>query len=114
MIRIFRYVALLEGVTTLALFLVAMPAKYWFGSAHLVPPFGMIHGMAWIIYIVMMFPALWVARAGAWGWLRTFAASLVPFGTFINDVYLKQMQERCIRPDLREVSSRNLKTTLRN
>lgn len=114
MIQLFRYVALLEGVTTLALFLVAMPAKYWFGSADLVPSFGMIHGMAWIIYIVMMFPALWVARAGAWGWLRTFAASLVPFGTFINDGYLKRMQEGCIQPDLREVSLRDFKTTLRD
>ncbi|WP_366933683.1 DUF3817 domain-containing protein, partial [Devosia sp.] len=38
MIRLFRYIGVAEGITTLALFLVAMPAKYWFGFPDLVPP----------------------------------------------------------------------------
>lgn len=92
MIRLFRHIALLEGVTALALFLIAMPAKHVFNYAALVPPIGMIHGMAWIIYIAAMIPALLIGRAGIAGWLRTFAASTVPFGTFLNDLYLRNLE----------------------
>lgn len=114
MLRLFRYVAIVEGVTTLALFLVAMPAKYWFGNADLVPPLGMVHGMAWIIYIVIMFPALWVAGSGASGWLRTFAASLVPFGIFINDAYLKSMQDAFNGSGPRDMCAGQFETKTRN
>lgn len=39
-----------------------------------------------------MIVALAFARASAWGWLRCFLASLFPFGTFLNDPYLKRLQ----------------------
>ena len=54
MLQLFRYVALVEGITTLALFLVAMPLKYAADYPALVPPVGMTHGLAWLAYIVAM------------------------------------------------------------
>ena len=92
--RLFRAVAFVEGVTTLALFLVAMPIKYLAGNPGPVQVTGWIHGVAFIAYVVMM----WVALHDR-GWrpaelARTFAASLVPFGTFLNDPWLKAREHR--------------------
>lgn len=92
MLRIFRYVALFEGVTTLALFLVAMPLKYWFGYPELVRPVGMIHGGAWLFYLAAMLVCLPRAGLTGWQWLRTFIASLFPFGTFLNDPMLRRRE----------------------
>ncbi len=92
MIRIFRAVALFEGITALALFLIAMPVKYWLGNPTLVPPVGMTHGVAFLIYIAVMAAALRGSEAGLVGWLRTTFAAFIPFGTFLNDGYLKGLQ----------------------
>jgi len=92
MIQLFRTIGLLEGITTLALFLVAMPAKYWFGYPDLVPPVGMIHGAAFVIYLLAMVICLWGRGFTAWEWARTTIASFFPFGTFLNDPLLKRKQ----------------------
>ena len=92
MIRVFRYIGFVEGVTTLALFLVAMPAKYWFGYPDLVPPVGMIHGVAFIGYVVAMPVCLPGRGFTAWEWVRTLVASFFPFGTFLNDGLLRRRQ----------------------
>jgi uncharacterized protein len=91
MIETFRAVALVEGVTTLALFFVAMPAKYAFGQPALVPPVGLIHGSAWIAYMMVMIPAFVSAKVPFPGWLRSTVAALIPFGTFINDSYIERL-----------------------
>ncbi len=48
MIKAFRVIGLIEGVTTLALFLVSMPLKYMFSHPHLVQPLGMLRMIALI------------------------------------------------------------------
>ncbi|MBU0554691.1 MAG: DUF3817 domain-containing protein [Alphaproteobacteria bacterium] len=92
MLRTFRYIALFEGVTTLALFLVAMPLKYAFDNPVLIRPVGMIHGIAFLIYIGAMLFMLPGKGLGALGWLRTALASFFPFGTFLNDPYLRRRE----------------------
>lgn len=94
MFRTFRIIALVEGVTTLALFLVAMPLKYVFDMPGLVPPVGMIHGWAFIAYIVAMVFALWGKGFTPLEWARTTLASFFPFGTFLNDPFLKRKEAR--------------------
>lgn len=92
MIRAFRYIGVFEGITTLALFLVAMPAKYWFGNPGLVPPVGALHGAAFVIYLVAMVVCLWGRGFTPLEWARTTIASFFPFGTFLNDPFLKRKQ----------------------
>lgn len=92
MLAFFRKVALVEGITTLLLFFVAMPLKYLLGQPWLVPPVGWLHGIAFIAYVVMMVVAFWGRGIGVVGWIRTAAAAFVPFGTFANDPYLKRQQ----------------------
>ena len=89
-IALFRVVALIEGVTTLALFMVAMPMKYWFGDPSLVPPVGMIHGVAWVGYIAAMMVCLPGNGFSMLDVLRTFIAGLFPFGTFLNDPLIRR------------------------
>jgi len=92
MLELFRKVALAEGVSTLALFLVAMPLKYIVGWDALIFPVGMTHGVLFIAYLLAMGPGLWGRRAGVTGWLRTFVAAFFPFGTFLNDPFLKRLR----------------------
>ncbi len=91
---VFRKVAIVEGLTTLALFFVAMPMKYLAGDPRLVPPVGMIHGVAFLVYLAVMVAAFAGRGVTASGWTRTTAASFFPFGTFINDGYLKSLEKR--------------------
>ncbi len=88
MLEIFRKVAVVEGITTLALFLVAMPLKYFADYPALVPPVGWLHGIAFVAYVVVMAIAFARHRIPAMGWLRSFIAALFPFGTFINDPWV--------------------------
>ena len=90
MLKLFRAVALVEGVTTLALFLVAMPLKYWGDNPEQVPPVGMAHGLAWVAYLVAMLVCLPGKGFSATELLRTFVAGLFPFGTFLNDGLVKR------------------------
>jgi integral membrane protein len=94
MLEVFRKVALVEGITTLALFLVAMPLKYLADYPDLVPPVGWLHGIAFITYIVVMAIAFARHRIGVVGWLRSFVAALFPFGTFINDPWVARQAAR--------------------
>jgi integral membrane protein len=96
-LRLFRYIALFEGVTTLLLFLLAMPLKYAFDQPALVPPIGALHGGAWVLYVVAMVAFLPGHGFSMAGWLRTFVAALFPFGTFLNDPYMRRKQEQAER-----------------
>ncbi|KKB76171.1 membrane protein [Devosia limi DSM 17137] len=92
MIRLFRFVGIVEGITTVALFFVAMPLKYWFAMPGLVPPVGMIHGAAFVVYLLAMVVCLWGRGFTAWEWTRTTFAAFFPLGTFLNDPMLRRKQ----------------------
>jgi len=92
MLGLFRKVALVEGITTLALFFVAMPLKYLADDPRLVPPVGMVHGVAFLVYLAVMVVALKGRGFTAVEWARTTAASFFPFGTFLNDPFLKRKE----------------------
>ncbi|WP_339865022.1 DUF3817 domain-containing protein [uncultured Algoriphagus sp.] len=88
----FRWISLIEGISTLILFFIAMPLKYIFEYPLAVTYVGWIHGVLFIIYIYTVFPT---AHSLKWNFTRTlFAliASVIPFGPFIFDRYLKRSQ----------------------
>lgn len=92
MLGTFRLIALIEGITTLALFLVAMPLKYIWGMPQAVSLVGAIHGLAFVVYILAMVVTLWGRGWTIMEWGRTTVASFFPFGTFLNDPFLKRKQ----------------------
>jgi integral membrane protein len=88
-LSLFRWVALLEGVSFLVLLGIAMPLKYLGGQPQAVRVVGMAHGVLFIAYVVLLIGlfiggALNAKRAGT-----AFLLSLLPFGTFILDKSLR-------------------------
>ena len=87
-----RLIGFMEGVSFLVLLLIAMPLKYYLGFPMAVKITGWIHGMLFILYIVMVLMAI---KAMEWNWFSTLvalAASLVPIGTFVLDKSLKRRE----------------------
>ena len=85
----FRYIAIAEGISFLALLLITMPLKYAMDMPGPNKVVGMIHGVLFILYVVMGMQA-----AGDEDWspgfmLLAFVASLIPGGTFWLDRKLK-------------------------
>ena len=90
MIKIFRIVAFLEGVSYILLLFIAVPIKYLLDDPAYVKLLGMPHGILFVGYIIF---AVIGKNKFNWSYLKFFiisAASLVPFGTFyIDKKYLR-------------------------
>ena len=82
----FRLIALLEGISTLVLFFIAMPLKYIMNMPLAVKYTGWAHGLLFIAYFILLIIVYidrkWSVAKFIWAAL----ASLFPFGTFILDV----------------------------
>ncbi len=85
MIKAFRLISFLEGISYLLLLFVAVPIKYSQGDESYVKMLGMPHGILFIGYI---FLAILIQKQMKWN-LKTFGvvalASVIPFGTFYID-----------------------------
>lgn len=82
-IRRFRLVAILEGISFLVLLGIAMPLKYMAGLPLAVKYVGWAHGLLFISYIVLAIPLFTRLK---WPMERVYGvgiASLLPFGTFV-------------------------------
>ncbi len=93
MLKIFKIIAFLEGVSLLALFFIAMPMKYFMDKPELVGPVGMAHGLLFIGYIVM---ATVLKFEEKWSWSKYFLiciASIIPFGTFYVEFKMLKTEE---------------------
>ena len=90
MLKIFKIVALLEGVSYILLLFVGMPMKYWADNPIMVKTMGMPHGLLFVAYIFM---AILLKDSMKWDAKTMFIvliASVLPFGTFyIHQKYLK-------------------------
>jgi integral membrane protein len=85
MIKIFRGISLLEGISLLVLLFIAMPIKYILGDPEYVKHVGMAHGLLFVAYVLFAimtkFELDWKPKT----LLIVFAASVIPFGTFYID-----------------------------
>jgi integral membrane protein len=94
MVRFFKIIATLEGISLLLLFCVAMPMKYIWENETLMKPAGYIHGFLFIAYIVV---AYLLKDAQNWPFKKFFIvclASVIPFGTFyIEYKYFRNTQK---------------------
>ena len=87
MIKIFKLVALLEGISYLTLFgnmLILKPTNFELYKT-LLFPVGMAHGLLFISYIIL---AIMLKFEAHWDWKKfsiILIASVIPFGTFYID-----------------------------
>ncbi len=80
-----RILAFAEGVSFLLILFVSMPLKYIYGMKEPNKIIGMIHGVLFLAYVVMV---LFIRLEENWNNKKTFLAllaSVLPFGTFWAD-----------------------------
>lgn len=90
MLRIFQQVALWEAISTVLLFFVAMPLKYFGGIPEAVRVAGSIHG-----FLVVLFVILLIACWQTYNWkisrvVKYFFLSLIPIVSFWVEKDLKK------------------------
>ena len=81
----FRLIALLEGISFIALLGIAVPLKHIYGYEEATQEVGMAHGVLFILYVVSLIP---LKEKLNWTWNQTalaFAAAIFPFGTFVAE-----------------------------
>ena len=90
MIKFFRLIALLEGVSYILLLFIAVPIKYLFNDPSYVKLLGMPHGILFIAYIFFSIAGKFKYKWEFKDFFIISSASLVPFGTFYVDrTYIK-------------------------
>ena len=88
-----RKLSLVEGISTLILFFVAMPLKYMAGMPLAVSIVGALHGALFVLLVVMFLIAIKkLPLPVKWAGIGILAA-VVPFGPFIYNRRLKRMTE---------------------
>ena len=92
MLRFFKIIAIVEGISALLLFFFAVPMKYIFDIPIFVKHIGMAHGVLFTVYIII---ATILKFKEKWNWkkyIEICLASIPPFGTFyIERKYLKNV-----------------------
>ena len=86
-------IGLLEGFSSLVLFFIAMPLKYFMDMPLAVKYTGWAHGVLFVLYIVALLHAAFVYR---WSLVKIalgFVASVVPFGPFVYDAWVVKKEE---------------------
>ena len=91
-IRAFRMIALSEGTSFVILLFIAMPMKYMMGMPLAVRVVGSIHGLLFLLYVTRL-----AKLRTAYQWdnrfsMQAFVASILPFGTFLFDKYLREKE----------------------
>lgn len=90
LLKSFRAIAILEGISYLALFGITMPLKYWAEIPEPNKYVGYAHGLLFVAFIVL---AAAVCLNKKWGFKRFVIfgiASLLPFATFyVEEKYLR-------------------------
>jgi integral membrane protein len=92
-IRRLCFIGVLEGISYLVLLGIAMPLKYFAGMPMAVRIVGSVHGALFILFFLSV--AEVTIRRPWWSrdfWLKAAIASVVPFGTFVFDRWLKQIE----------------------
>ena len=88
--KTFRLIGVLEGISYLALLLIAMPLKYFFNEPLAVKYVGWAHGVLFVLFELYLI-RVWINYK--WSFIKAvgaFVASLIPLGTFILDRQLKK------------------------
>lgn len=89
LLKTFRLLSLVEGLSLITLLLVAMPARYYFGR-DFVWPVGMAHGVLWLAFVLVSLVVSHLRRWSIGAWLVALLCSVVPFGFVYLDARLKR------------------------
>ena len=89
MLRFFRVISVLEGVSNILVFFNMLVVKNIDKNFYntLLFPVGMAHGLLFILYIILATYLKFNLNWSFGKYLKICIASLIPFGTFYSDKY---------------------------
>jgi integral membrane protein len=87
-VRALRHLAIIEGISTLILFGIAMPLKYFAGMPLAVRIVGSLHGALFVALVVMLLVAIRKVPISVGLAAAGIAAAVFPGGPFILDRHL--------------------------
>lgn len=90
MIKLYRGIAIIEGISYLILLFIAMPLKYFFNIAEAVKYFGWIHGVLFLVFMVIFIITSIQYKWSIKRMLIYLIASVLPFVPFYLDKGLKK------------------------
>ena len=85
MIKVFRIIRYLEGISYILLLFIAVPIKYYANDPSLVKLLGMPHGLLFVAYVTL---SIVNSKKHNWNFIKTVVvliSSIIPFGTFYVD-----------------------------
>lgn len=85
--------AILEGISYLLLLFIAMPLKYMYDMPFAVRIAGSAHGLLFVVFMVLLAVVYLRNTMTLKQCVAGFIASLIPFGAFVFDHYIKQRVE---------------------
>lgn len=88
-----RVIGFIEGCSFLVLLFIAMPLKYLADTPMPVKIVGSLHGGLFVLFCLSVVEV--TVRRPWWSltfWLASAVASVVPFGTFVLDRWLKRVE----------------------
>ena len=88
-----RTLSIIEGVSTLLLFGVAMPLKYMADMPMAVTIVGSLHGLLFVMLVAMFFVAVPKVPISSTLAVAGIVGAVVPFGPFVVDLRLKKIGE---------------------
>jgi integral membrane protein len=83
-LRQFRIVSILEGISYLLLLLIGMPLKYFAAMPLPNKVIGLAHGVLFVLYLAYLGIVYFKHKWTLWELFVGFLASLVPLGTFFT------------------------------
>ena len=86
-------IGLLEGISSLVLFFIAMPMKYFMDMPLAVKYTGWAHGLLFVLYIGALLHAAFTYKWSVSKIALGFVASVVPFGPFVFDAWVVKKEE---------------------
>jgi integral membrane protein len=92
-LRALRWLAIVEGISTLVLFGIAMPLKYFAGMPAAVRGAGLIHGILFIALVLMFLLAIRKVPLSPKLAAAGIVAAVFPGGPFLFDQKLARLHE---------------------
>ncbi len=92
MLEKLRKIGIIEGISLIILFFVAMPVKYILGEPLLVRIFGSIHGLLWLYLLYTLYEVYKKSLIDKETAIKIVIASVIPFGFIFIDKTVKQYE----------------------
>ncbi|WII94132.1 DUF3817 domain-containing protein [Kingella negevensis] len=90
--KVLHVASILEGISCLGLFGVAIPVRYFLNNSSFIFYAGMTHGVLFLSFLAILLVTCHVKKWSLGIFALGLLAAIVPFGTFVFDHKIKKME----------------------